>query len=329
MDARKWGCLAAVTGMTLALGTTSPALGAAGDGGGGGADTGSLYSDLVVALRAADGTPILEEYFVDSDDDGTPDTYEYCVQPVSYTRVPGVAMTVSPLDGRDIWVIPLQGEWLGSTDPLPVEEIEACDPQPQYAMFVTEAELERLNLTRTSESVIAKKTNDVRIKLSTADEITLDAAGRIATDGLSLDAAPEYAAMYESLMTTGTIPGLPASMAGPPAGIPAGSAGSFDAYELAAVAVGTAASKTVPITRRHRAVLQPHRRLRDGRPAAELGRDVPVHLLGRPRPGHADAQLAGCLLPRSSSTTARSPTTARRPTSAASPGSTWRSSSGR
>ena len=41
-----------------------------------------------------------------------------------------------------------------------------------------------------------------------------------------------------SLMKTGTLPGLPDDMAGPPAQV-----GIFDAWELAAAAIGTAASK--------------------------------------------------------------------------------------
>ncbi len=52
-------------------------------------------------------------------------------------------------------------------------------------------------------------------------------------------------------MKTGTIPGLPDSMAGPPAWIgPVGDAESnsrFDAWELAAVAIGAAASKGTPL----------------------------------------------------------------------------------
>lgn len=237
-------------GLTAAL--TVPvavAEAAVGGGGGGAPDVGSLYSDLVVAYRAVDGTPILKEYLVDSDEDGVGDTPEYCVQPASFVRVPGVVPTTNPLDGRQVWVIPLQGEWLTNPpDPLPVEEIEACDPQPQYAMFVTEAELERLNLTRTTDEVLTRKIGDVETKLRVADEVSLDPAGRIAADGAALDASPEYAAIYQSLMTTGTIPGLPAAMAGPPLQVPAGTAGSFDAYELAAVAIGTAAGKYVPIT---------------------------------------------------------------------------------
>lgn len=231
-SARRLGLAATMT-MTLVLTGTATAAGAPGDGGSG---TGSLYSDLVVALRAADGTPVLTEFLVPESEEA-PETVEYCVQPASYVPVPGVTARVNPLDGRDVWVIPLQGEWIEDpVDPLPVEEIEPCDPQPQYAMFVGEAELERLNLTRTSEEVIARKLRDVETKLRSASTVSLDPAGRLSVDGVSLDAAPEYAAIYESLMTTGAVPGLDFADI------------DYDAWQLAAVAIGTAASKGVPIT---------------------------------------------------------------------------------
>ncbi len=242
--ARAWLAAALLISLTLA----SPAAIAAGPGGagGGGGDggggqpsenTGSLYSDLVVALRAANGTPILKEYAVPGEDPADPATVEYCVQPVSYSAVPGVSAITNPLDGRQVWVLPLQGEWIKTpVVPLPVEEIEACDPQPQYAMFAVESELERLNLTRTSESVLEKKKADVKTKLTLAHTIGLDPAGRLSVDGQALDAAPEYAGMYDSLMLTGGIAGLDLAK------IP------YDKWQVAAVAIGAAASKTVPIT---------------------------------------------------------------------------------
>lgn len=222
--------------VTASLTFTGAAAVAAGGGGGGGGDTGSVYSDLVVALRAPDGTPRLKEYLVPETDEAA-ETIEYCVQPASYAAVPGITATVNPLDGRNVWVIPLQGEWIENpVDPLPVAEIEACDPKPQYAMFVSETELERLNLTRTSVEVLARKIKDVETKLTSAAAVSLDPAGRLSADGAALDAAPEYAAIYESLMTTGSVPGL--SWAEVP----------YDAWQLGAVAIGTAASKYVPIT---------------------------------------------------------------------------------
>lgn len=210
----------------------------------------------MIALRAENGTPILKKYDVPATAE-TEATTEYCVQPVSYEQVPGVMSSTNPVDGRTVWVLPLQGEWiLTPPDPLPVAEIEACDPWPQYAMFVSEVELERLNLARTADEVIARKIADVELKLRFAEAIALESTGRISYDGSTIDASPENAAMYQSLMKTGTIPGLPASpttIPGPPAQIgPADADGAsnsrFNAWELAAMTIGAAASKSTPLT---------------------------------------------------------------------------------
>jgi hypothetical protein len=121
-------------------------------------------------------------------------------------------------------------------------------------MFVKEVELERLNLTRTADEVIAQKIADVQLKLWFADVIGLESTGRIAYDDAVIDASPENAGMYQSLILTGTIPGLhPAAVAGPPAivgPIPADATSNsqFDAWELAAMTIGAAANKSTPLT---------------------------------------------------------------------------------
>jgi hypothetical protein len=257
--------LAGVTSVTVALLLSGQAFAAGPDGGGegsggaeGGDTTGSLYSDLVIALRAEDGTPILRKFVVPATTETEAST-EYCVQPVSYEAVPSVTQVTNPVNGTTVWPIPLQGEWLpGGTrvdDPnaLPADEIGACDPIPAYAMFVSEVELERLNLARTSDDVIAQKIADVQTKLQFADVIDLESTGRLVWDGTPIDASPENAGIYQSLMKTGTIPGLhPESMAGPPALVgpapsDADANSQFDSWELAAMAIGAAASKSVPI----------------------------------------------------------------------------------
>ncbi len=251
---RTW--LTAVVAVVLAVPAPALAAGSGAGGGesgsggaGGGETTGDTYSDLVRILRAGNGTPVLKKYVVPATAE-TPATTEYCVQPVSYQQAPGLVTTPNPADGSTVYAIPLQGEWLTSGT-VPAEEVTACDPQPAYAMFVNEVELERLNMARTSDSVMDDKLAAVQTKLELAgDKIALDPAGRITADGVPIDAAPEQAAIYQSLMKTGTIPGLPDDMTGPtrigPAETP-GHNSRFDAWELAAAAVGTAASKGVPI----------------------------------------------------------------------------------
>jgi hypothetical protein len=276
------GLAAAMASMVLVL----PPPAAAQQGGGGG--TGDLYSDLVIALRDVNGVPI-------------PTTFETaegdvaCVQPISYTPIPNLAVpgtflppTVNGVDGRTVYLVPLMGE-LPTVEPVEEEEeVEPCDPQPEYADYVSEVELERLNLVRTDEAVLWRKLSEVGSRLAetlaAGGEITLDGAGRITTqmpteDAIAIDAAPEQAAIYAAnqgadpappvvvdgrpvsaqpggLMDTGTIPYWTAVGSPPPnpqypvdnpAQIDQGT-GGFDYLELAAAAVGTAASKFEPIT---------------------------------------------------------------------------------
>ncbi|HSM65671.1 MAG TPA: hypothetical protein VK860_05155, partial [Ilumatobacteraceae bacterium] len=216
---------------------------------------GDLYSDLYVALRDEDGVPITTTF----------DTAEgpvECIQPISYVEIPGIASVENPVDGRDVFLVPLVGE----PTPAPAvaleeDEAEPCDPQLAYAEYVSEVELERLNLVRTNPSVLWRKLVEVGARLAAATEITLDGAGRITTDGTPIDASPEHAATYAAaegadpatqpggLMDTGTIPGtatVPLPL-GDRATITEGT-GQFDEWMLAAAALGTAGGKSVPLS---------------------------------------------------------------------------------
>jgi hypothetical protein len=216
----------------------SPALGqSGGGGGGGGGGTGDVYADLVIEWRDVDGVPLLAEFTVEGE---TGPTTEYCVQPVSYVPLPGLGdehLVINGADGREAYRIPLIGE--RAVPPSAEDEVEVCDPEPAYAMYVEEAELERLNMARQPDEVRDRKLHEVYLRLLAADEVTLDAAGRITTDGTPIDAAPDHAAIYDSIMRTGAVPGIDA--------VPA-ALGGFDAWMLAAAAVGTATGKSVPLT---------------------------------------------------------------------------------
>src|SRR5690606_9631750 len=107
---------------------------------------GDVFSDLVVAWRDVDGVPLLTPYTVVGE---TGEVTEWCVQPVSSTPLPGMIesdLVVNGADGRDVYRIPLMGDL--AELPVGEDEVEVCDPQPAYAMYVAEAELERLNLAR-------------------------------------------------------------------------------------------------------------------------------------------------------------------------------------
>ncbi len=277
-----------------------PASAAPGEGGGGGAGggsstTGDIYADLFVILRDEDGVPILSETFYEV---GEVDPVAVtCVQPISYEPIPSDPsdpdspdLPSTPnlgLDGPQVYLVPLQGEAsLDGGDP--VAEDTACAPQTEFQSYASEVELERLNLVRTSDEVLWKKLAEVGTRLATADDITLDGAGRITTwtndpdtgvpVGAAIDASPDQAAIYAAtegtnpapppappdgptevgepggLMDTGTIPHW---IAGPPPTVeyplenPAWieqGSGGFDNWMLAAAAIGTASGKSVPVT---------------------------------------------------------------------------------
>lgn len=255
MRALQRTALATVAALAL-VGGASPALGAPGvdpPGGGGdtGADdTGSLYSDLVLLLRDVHGVPLLAE-FVLPDDTGTP-VPQYCVQPISYAPLPGVTTTVvNGADGREVYLVPLLGEAMVAGELPPAEdeeeEVEPCDPDPAYGMYVNEAELERLNMARQPADNMARHLAEVTTALQVADTVSLDGAGRLLIDGAVVDAAPKYTAIFRSLMETGTIPGLETLEGDDVDAVPA-RVGPLDAWGIAATAIGVATGKGVPIS---------------------------------------------------------------------------------
>lgn len=235
--------VAASSGAAAASGNGQGAGGGGGSGGSPGTSvgsdgTGDVFADLLVVLRDVHGVPVLTSFTVEGEEGPT---VEYCVQPVSPTALPGLDVTyttVNEADGRQVYRIPLMGELI-EAGVVADDEAEACDAQPAYAMYVSEAELERLNMARQPADVQAQKLDEVAIRLSTADVIGLDGAGRLTADGVAIDASPDHAAIYASLMSSGKIPGIASS----PARV-----ASFTTWMLAAASVGTAAGKEVPLT---------------------------------------------------------------------------------
>ena len=261
------GLAAALASMVLVL--PPPAAAAPPDG------SGDVYSDLFIALRDVDGVPILSETF---HEEGGIDVQ--CIQPISYVTVPGIDPSdtvTNEADGREVYLIPLVGET--SIDGPPVLADTACDPQTAFLPYVSEVDLERLNLVRTSPEVLWKKLDEVRTRLLAATKISLDGAGRITTwsddVATAIDASPDQAAIYAAaagdpvvtpaaeggpaatpqrggLMDTGSIPGLPSyplDAALDEAFIQQGEEvdEGFDNWMLAASAIGTATGKSVPV----------------------------------------------------------------------------------
>ena len=173
---------------------------------GGGSGKGDLYADLVYLYRSADGLPILRSLAGES-----------CLQPVSYTAVAGVSPVTNPLNGEDVWLLPLVGETMTASaafapsmaaeddDHEDEDELEACDVQPAYATYVREVEIGRLNMGRAPDKVIDRALGEVRLKLDAAVEVHLDHAGRLAPDDVPIDAPAENLAIMREMVLHGRL----------------------------------------------------------------------------------------------------------------------------
>lgn len=165
-----------------------------GGGQGGGGKKGDVYAELVYLYRAVDGRPIMKEF-------GT----EACLQPIAYQAFEGGTEVTNPVDGRQVWLIPLVGDQV--TLAAEEEEEEApCDVDPAYLDYVREVEMSRLSMAR-SPKVYDRALNEVLNKLRFASELLLDPAGRLVVDGVTIDAPAENYAIHISLQKYGDIRG--------------------------------------------------------------------------------------------------------------------------
>jgi hypothetical protein len=169
--------------------------GGGGKGGGGGGDAAEPpdYGDLVILYRYDSGIPVL--------------TDDLCQQPLAFPS-DTCAMDCT---GQDPCLVPLLQE------PNDDGEI-TCAIDPAYATCTHEIEFGRTNSARAPASVFEAQLDDVVVKLATADEIGLDAAGRLVAcvDGgfddegtelpdasSAVDSPIQNLAIYKRLMTVG------------------------------------------------------------------------------------------------------------------------------
>lgn len=221
--------------------------GAGGSGGkGGGGGQGGVYSELVIVHRDADGLPIVLGPFFDergvADYCVQPITTEDVPNPrFGQEGEPQYLPAVlNPVDGRWVTLVPLFAhfpEYLSVEDEITIAAApegkgppedhdedaggEPCDPlvvpvgDPAYPdgfdynRYVTEVELERLNMARAPENVLVQHMIELEALMSGTDPglVTLDPAGRITFDGVAIDAMPKLQGMREALLETGTLPG--------------------------------------------------------------------------------------------------------------------------
>ncbi|MFD0981522.1 calcium-binding protein [Tropicimonas aquimaris] len=139
-----------------------------------GGGKGDLYGDLWVLTRDLDpsdgggnGEPVLDE-------NGQ-------IVPIGYDPVAGV------------------------TFPIYLVEVAPGDyevPADQLA-YVQEIELERVNILRSPDNVMANALKEALGKIELGTDITVDASGRIMVDGVLIDSPRENAALYGLIMKSG------------------------------------------------------------------------------------------------------------------------------
>lgn len=190
-----------------------------GGGGDGGMDAPD-YGDLFVLYRDADGIPIL--------------TADACQQPLA---APGVTL---PAIGTNPECVP--GSETASCV-IPVDPA-TCGVVVGYETFTQEVVFGRTNAARSPASVLDAQLEDAVIKLSTADCLTLDAAGRLVTSTVTttdtgdvvttaaIDSPLQSMAIYKQLMLTGYLGAKSAPLALPASPL-----------DIAARGIGAAADK--------------------------------------------------------------------------------------
>jgi len=162
------------------------------EGGGGkpfgaGTKKGDLFGDMYILLRDPNGVPL-------TDANGEELVVAF------YYDTTGVLVPVTDADGQLV-AIPRneEGDLLTSV----------TVGETTYDVVPGEVELGRLSVGRSPSKVLNHSLDEALAKL-TADGavIAIDSTGRLTVDGTTIDSPLENLALYETYMTTGTIPGV-------------------------------------------------------------------------------------------------------------------------
>jgi len=162
-----------------------------------GSGKGELFADLVYLLRTVDGLPMMRDV-----------GGETCLQPVSYSEVPGLDPVTNPVNGEDVWVLPLAGDAVVSASVTSADEdgeVEACDVQLEYQEYMHEVEIGRLNVGRSPDDVLARGLEEVYARIDAASSLVLDHAGRLSPDSVPIDAPRENLAIQKEMVLTGQL----------------------------------------------------------------------------------------------------------------------------
>lgn len=154
---------------------------------GAGTKKGDLFGDMYILLRDVNGVPL-----EDTNGDELVVAFHY--------DSTGALVPVTDADGKLV-AIPRneEGDLLTS--------VTVGDTT--YDVVPGEVELGRLSVGRSPSKVLTHALDEALSKLTAADAvIAIDSSGRLTVDGVTIDSPLENLALYETYMTSGTIPGV-------------------------------------------------------------------------------------------------------------------------
>lgn len=154
------------------------------------------------------------------------------------------------LDGNGQTIPVGFNEATGETFPIYFVESAEGDFEipPDQLVYVQEVELERANVARAPDKVMAKSLDAALTKIANGTEITTDTAGRIVVDGVTIDSPLENLALYQFIMNTGGSDSWTDVLTHAHTNLPADLAGLLDSGWDPTGLLAGGFSKFVPIT---------------------------------------------------------------------------------
>ena len=179
-------------------------VGGGGSGGGnGGHGEAPDFGDLIILYRNADGVPVPSaSVLVEDPETGAMVDGGLCWQPIAFEPATCGSLAI-PLDGPS-------NQYL-----VPVNQY-SCGVETGYTGCTQEVDFGRFNAARSPDQVLESQLEDVVASLSTADQVTLDPAGRLIAStcnssidnlGKTIDSPLQNLAIYKQIILTGSIGG--------------------------------------------------------------------------------------------------------------------------
>lgn len=117
-----------------------------------------------------------------------------------------------------------------------------------YDVVPGEVELGRLSVGRSPTKVLSHSLDEALAKLTTEGAvIAIDSSGRLTVDGVTIDSPLENLALYETYMTSGSIPGVTLPAGFDPAALLAAAGDKTGTISVDTVVYMTRSSASTPV----------------------------------------------------------------------------------